>query len=96
MLREMMKYAIAVGMLQAACFAAGAFNLITENEAKLPPGEMRSGKANIPGPTIQIVAPSFDATLELPVRFVVRFTPYARSGIDLRVSETDLGENAAY
>ena len=61
----------------------GAFQLISVEEAALPPGPVMRLRGNIPGPIIEVLSPLDDADIQSPVRFVVRFKSYARSKIDV-------------
>jgi hypothetical protein len=60
---------------------ATAFTLITDDEAKRPPGPL-GPMGPIPGPIIQVISPMDDVPLFSPIRFVVRFRSFAMTLID--------------
>jgi len=60
-----------------------ALELITKEEASLPPGA-RPGplRGPIPGPTIEVMSPPSDVGQRSPLRLLVRFKTYAGSKVD--------------
>lgn len=62
---------------------ASAFQLITEAEAKLPPGGSGMTRGGITrGPGIVVVAPSPDQDLKAPFAMKVKFEPHGGAKID--------------
>lgn len=62
---------------------ASALELITEAEAKLPPGNSGMTRGGITrGPGIMVVAPSPDRDVRAPFAMKVKFQPYGGAKID--------------
>jgi hypothetical protein len=59
-----------------------ALQLITKEEASLPPSDRIDVRGPFPGPTIEVLSPPSDVAQTSPVRLVVRFETYAGSEID--------------
>jgi len=67
----------------ALCGTAGALTLITEDEARLPPGSSGMSRGGITlGPGIMVVTPVPDKTVKAPFAMKVTFQPHGGSKID--------------
>jgi hypothetical protein len=65
------------------CGTAGALTLITEDEARLPPGPSGMSRGGITlGPGIMVVTPVPDKTVRAPFTMKVTFQPHGGSKID--------------
>ncbi len=80
------RYALAAGALCAGLAlsaAAGAVDLITEDEARLPSAPKVLTRGGITrGPSIKVVSPSPDGQIKAPFAMKVDFQPHGGSKID--------------
>lgn len=74
--------AVCVGVLLAFVAAAGAIQLVTEEEAARPddPSEWRGGPT--PGPEIVVVSPALSGLIKSPFHLKIKFKAYGRTAID--------------
>ena len=81
-LRHLLKISVA-GILFAAAGSAGAIDLITDEEARLPATPKMATRGGITrGPSIKVVSPNPDGQVKAPFTMKVEFQPHGGSKID--------------
>lgn len=81
-LRHLLKIT-AAGILFAAAGSAGAIDLITDEEARLPATPKMATRGGITrGPSIKVVSPNPDGQVKAPFTMKVEFQPHGGSKID--------------
>lgn len=77
-----MKSAIVAAVIFPTVMPARALELITKEEASLPPGLSERMRGPIPGPIIEVLSPPSDVRQRTPFRLLVRFRTYGGSLVD--------------
>ena len=73
----------AAGILFAAAGSAGAVDLITDEEARLPATPKMATRGGITrGPSIKVVSPNPDGQVKAPFAMKIEFQPHGGSKID--------------
>jgi hypothetical protein len=81
--RRILLSMIVLAVSLALVATAGALTLITEDEARLPPGMTGMSRGGITlGPGIVVVTPSPEKTVKAPFAVKVNFQPHGGSKID--------------
>jgi hypothetical protein len=77
-----MKSAIVAAVVFPTAMAAHALELITKEEAGLPPGLSDKARGPIPGPTIEVKSPPSDVRQRTPLRLLVQFKTFGGTPVD--------------
>src|SRR5689334_10685836 len=77
-----MKSAIVAAVFFSNALAAHALELITKEEAGLPPALFDKLRGPVPGPAVEVVSPPSDVRQKTPVLLRVRFKTFAGSPVD--------------
>lgn len=81
-LTRTMKLSLLAVVLATTAKPAQSLELITKEEASLPPGTQTELRGVIPGPTIEVKSPPSDVRQKSPLRLVVTFTTHSGSPVD--------------
>lgn len=74
---------LALLLFALPALAAGPLTLITEEEARLPAGEVQKMRGITRGPTVELISPKADAkNVKSPLDFKLRFVAHGGAAID--------------
>lgn len=74
---------LALLLVALPALAAGPLTLITEDEARLPAGEVQKSRGITRGPTVEQISPKAEAkSVKSPLDFKLRFVAHGGASID--------------